>query len=337
MKKDIQFAEVIRFLGVILILLCHYTEQSTNVLLNMSAQFLNIGVPIFIILSGFLFGVREGGKNALSWYMRRIKRIYIPYELFVIILAVITILYGGNIIKRDWLFLVLGLQGSVVGVYGAEQTWFITALLFCYMLTPVIRFIVLEICKSRKKLYIIYTTVFLIIPIFLSFIPPAFVYTLFIPFCWYALAYLIGYKFTDINLTSIRAICSFGIMILIFGVRILMRMGFDGSYLYDRITVSYTQAIAAFCIFYIIAYIFKNRKANQIVLWISSISFEMYLYHYMFTVGPIKLFGISGNWIIDCIVVTIVVVIISMIMSRWSALIIRKLNVRYLCKVEVRK
>ena len=49
------------------------------------------------------------------------------------------------------------------------------------------------------------------------------------------------------------------------------------------------------------------------------------------------LFGISGNWIIDCIVVTIVVVIISMIMSRWSALIIRKLNVRYLCKVEVRK
>ena len=113
----------------------------------MSAQFLNIGVPIFIILSGFLFGVREGGKNALSWYMRRIKRIYIPYELFVIILAVITILYGGNIIKRDWLFLVLGLQGSVVGVYGAEQTWFITALLFCYMLTPVIRFIVLEICN----------------------------------------------------------------------------------------------------------------------------------------------------------------------------------------------
>ena len=62
MKKDIQFADVIRFLGVILILLCHYTEQSTSVLLNMSAQFFNIGVPIFIILSGFLFGVRDGGK-----------------------------------------------------------------------------------------------------------------------------------------------------------------------------------------------------------------------------------------------------------------------------------
>lgn len=327
MKKDIQFAEVIRFLGVILILLCHYTEQSTNVLLNMSAQFLNIGVPIFIILSGFLFGVRDGGKNALSWYMKRIKRIYIPYELFVIILAAITLLHGGNIITRDWLFLVFGLQGSVVGVCGAEQTWFITALLFCYLLTPVIRFIVLEIRESRNKI-IIYTVAFLIIPIFLSFIPPAFVYTLFIPFCWYALAYLIGYKFTGIKLTPIGAICSFGFIILSFGVRIIIRRGFDGSYLYDRITVSYTQAIAAFCIFYIIAYIFKNRKANQLVLWISSISFEMYLYHYMFTVGPIKLFGISGDWIIDCIFVTIVVVIISMKINRCSALIIRKLNFR---------
>ena len=325
MKKDIQFAEVIRFLGVILILLCHYTEQSTNVLLNMSAQFLNIGVPIFIILSGFLFGAREGGKNVLTWYMRRIKRIYIPYELFVIILAVITILLGGNIITRDWLFLVLGLQGSDVGVYGAEQTWFITALLFCYMLTPIIRFIVLKICSSRKN-YIIYIAVFLIAPIFLSFIPPAFVYTLFIPFCWYALAYLIGYKFTDIYLTSIGVICSSGLIILAFGVRILIRMNFDGSYLYDRITVSYTQAIAAFCIFYIIAYIFKNRKANQLVLWISGISFEMYLYNYMFTVDQIKLFGVTGSWIIDCIVVTSVVVIISMIMNRCSVFITRKLN-----------
>ena len=327
MKKDIQFADVIRFLGVILILLCHYTEQSASALLNMSVQLFNIGVPIFIILSGFLFGVQEGGKNALSWYIRRTKRIYIPYELFVIILAVITLLSGGNILTTDWLLLILGLQGSVVRVYGAEQTWFITALLFCYLLTPIVRLLVLKIHESRK-LIIIYTAVVLIIPIFLSFVPPAFVYTLFIPFCWYALAYLIGSKFTEIKLTKVGEICSFCLMIMAFGIRILMRMEFDGSYLYDRITVSYTQAIAAFCIFYIFAYIFKNRKANKFVLWISGISFEIYLYHYMFTIGPIRLFGISGNWIIDCIIITIVVVSISIIMNKCSALIMRKLNFR---------
>lgn len=328
MKKDIQFAEAIRTVGVILILLCHYTEQSSNVYLNMSAQFFNVGVPIFIILSGFLFGIRDGGENAVSWYFRRIKRIYIPYEFFVIILAIITLIYGGNIITKDWLLLFLGLQGSVVGVFGAEQTWFITALLFCYLLTPVIRYVVIKICKSRKEI-IIYIIFFLLLPILFSVIPPAFVNTLFTPISWYALAYLMGHKYTEIKLTSIKVSGLFVVMFLAFAIRILMRIGFDGSLLYDRITVGYTQAIVAFCTFYIIEYVFKNRKANKLILWISRISFEIYLYHYMFTVGPVKIFGKSGNWCIDCILVTIVVVVISMIMNRCSALIIGKWKSKY--------
>ena len=105
-----------------------------------------------------------------------------------------------------------------------------------------------------------------------------------------------------------------------------MRMYFDGSYLYDRITVSYTQAIAAFCIFYIIAYLFKNRETGRLVSRVSEISFEIYLYHYMFTVGPLKLFGLTGYWCFDCILVTVVVVIISIIMNRCSSVINKNLN-----------
>lgn len=325
MKNNIQFATLIRFIGVALILLCHYTEQSSSSLLNMSAQFFNIGVPIFIILSGFLFGVREGGKNALSWYFNRIKRIYIPYELFVVILAVITLLRGENIFTINWFLLVLGLQGSVVGIHGAEQTWFITSLMLCYLLTPIIRFLVLKACKS-KDMTIMYAMLFLLVPSILSFIPPAFVYTLFIPCCWYALAYLIGYKFNMIKLTSKGAFCSFITIFFAFSIRVIMRMYFDGSYLYDRITVSYTQAIAAFCIFYIIAYLFKNRETGRLVSRVSEISFEIYLYHYMFTVGPLKLFGLTGYWCFDCILVTVVVVIISIIMNRCSSVINKNLN-----------
>ena len=34
MKNNIQFATLIRFIGVVLILLCHYTEQSSSSFLN---------------------------------------------------------------------------------------------------------------------------------------------------------------------------------------------------------------------------------------------------------------------------------------------------------------
>ena len=55
------FATYYRALGTLFILLCHFTSQSSNQILDMSAQFFNIGVEMFIILSGFLFGIRGGG------------------------------------------------------------------------------------------------------------------------------------------------------------------------------------------------------------------------------------------------------------------------------------
>ena len=61
--KQLHFATWLRVAGMLSILLCHYVQQSHNALLNMSAQFFNIGVELFIILSGFLFGIRGGGDN----------------------------------------------------------------------------------------------------------------------------------------------------------------------------------------------------------------------------------------------------------------------------------
>ena len=59
-SKKLSFVTWLRAIGVIFILLCHYVQQSQNAILNISAQFFNIGVELFIILSGFLFGIRGG-------------------------------------------------------------------------------------------------------------------------------------------------------------------------------------------------------------------------------------------------------------------------------------
>ena len=59
-KTKYNFATWLRVAGMVSILLCHFVQQSHNALLNMSAQFFNIGVEFFIILSGFLFGIWGG-------------------------------------------------------------------------------------------------------------------------------------------------------------------------------------------------------------------------------------------------------------------------------------
>lgn len=102
MRKQFHFATWLRSAATISILLCHFVAQSTNGLLNMSAQFFNIGVELFAILSGFLFGIQGGITNARSWYKKRLKRIFVPYEIFVVLLFAIHAVCGKNLLDTDW-------------------------------------------------------------------------------------------------------------------------------------------------------------------------------------------------------------------------------------------
>lgn len=188
------------------------------------------------------------------------------------------------------MWFVLGLQGSVVGVLGAEQTWFITVMLGCYALTPVIGHIV-NLGNAKRKGFLSIAFLLLILPFLFSLIPEAFVSTLLSPICWYTLAYLAGTKFEDIKLSREKAGVVFAVMCVAFGIRLIASFFWDGTNFYGRIAVEYTQALAAFSIFYIFAYVFREKKPPRVVTFLSEISFENYLYHYMFIVGPLSYLG----------------------------------------------
>lgn len=59
-RKEIYFATWLRAFAAIMILLCHLTTFSGSRVLAPLGQFFNIGVEIFIVLSGFLFGTGGG-------------------------------------------------------------------------------------------------------------------------------------------------------------------------------------------------------------------------------------------------------------------------------------
>lgn len=323
MKKHYEFATYYRVLGVIFILLCHFVQQNENSYLKMSAQFFNIGVSMFFILSGFLFGIRDGEENAALWYIKRIKRIYVPYELFIVVLFIIHCCLRFNVKKIDWLFLVLGLQGSVVGVLGAEHTWFISALLLCYLITPMFKYIFRSGKYSKIIVFVIFLT-----PLALCAVPCDFVFTLFSLICWYATAYFIGTKANKIKLSAGIAGCTFILMCMSFGVRIIARVLIDGTNIYNRGVVGYTQIIGAFCLFYIVMCLTRNKRAGKTISFISAISFEIYLCHYMFTVGPLKVFGLTDIWLLDSIVVIVLTVCVAFIINLISKYILNKISNR---------
>jgi len=92
--------------------------------------------------------------------------------------------------------------------------------------------------------------------------------------------------------------------------------------IYECVIVPYTHAIFGFCIIIIIYNLvyryslFKNTKS--IIRIIDKYSFEIYIVHYMFMVGPFRLIGATQNSILNILLTTIATIITAVILH-WVA------------------
>lgn len=329
MKKDkLNFAVWLRTFGVLLILACHFTQQSGNAYLIMSSQFFNIGNNVFFILSGFLFGVkgRIEFQQILPWYKKRLLRIYLPYELMLIVLFIVDFLVLKRIDFSQWIPQFLGVH-AWNGVFGAAQTWFVTSILICYLLTPLMAKCCYEV-GDNKKAYLSFLIFLVCMPAivpytFSGIVADASIVT---PIFWYSIAFLIGNRFEKISLQKRYAVFAFVLMSCGFTIRLLCREVSDDTVLYNYVIAGYTHAFGAFCIFYIFAVCFEKIKPWKIIIWFAGISFEVYLWHYMFTDGPLRLFGITGLWITDCVVIFVVSIILAFGAHQIAGRILQKLR-----------
>lgn len=192
-----------------------------------------------------------------------------------------------------------------------------------YILTPVIAKLVYR-AEKQKKVEMIEIGIILI-PFLLNCFSMEVIYTIGTPVCFYALAYILGRKFKNgYRFPKNRTILYIGIILATFGVRILGRMLFDGTRLYNHLIASYTQYIAAFALIAICGSLLSGVDKNKIVDRIGKISFEIYLYHYMFVVGPILLMKITGSWEINSVLVVAVTIIIAGVLERVGEMVVMR-------------
>lgn len=308
-KEKINFCTYIRVVAMIMILLCHIVQQHSCIYVQMTSQFFNIGVQIFFILSGFLMGTQKEITNVYQWYKKRVSRIYIPWILFVCVLTIVHWERGIYHWNKDWVLLFLGLQGTEVGIEGAGQTWFITELLLCYLITPIL---------TKYK----HTTLFKSSVFFLIFLPLILLIdklhnysTWVFALIAYISSFYIGYKYRESWICRCRIPWALSGACGAIIARILFREYMDGTILYESIIVGYTQIIIAICIIYSIAAFCLNLKPGKISTYLSNISFEVYLYHYMLCAGPICLYQFFPNWYFATIVLLLTTLGISSIMA----------------------
>lgn len=295
--------QIIRICAMLSIILCHLVQEVNNTVIAYTGQFFNVGVFIFIFLSGYLYGKKKIENNK-EWLINRAKKIIIPVYSFMIFLIIIHIV--NHTMEYKYIFIYLfDLQYYLGGISGAQHLWFVSVIMLCYIVNIHLQYNNKMIMS--KKINII----FIMISIICVYLSPKFGQTL-------IYIYILGYKYRYMEEKfKFNIFKTIGLMIIAILTRLYFRQILDGSLLYDVIIVSITHTILGICIFRTIKYLCEkfNIKGNKFINSMDNLSYYIYITHYMFMVGPIRTMGMTQFLIIN-IIITIVLSYISAIVLR---------------------
>ena len=318
MKKDMNI-QVLRIFSMIMILCCHFFNEMQNKIGNIMGQFFNVGVFIFLIISGYLFGKKKI-DNIKSWYLRRAIRIFIPLWIWTFIVNILYLIFNKtNFISiKSIISYTFNLQGFFGATQGLEHLWFLTIIMICYLITPLLQYF-----RNKKPQYIL-------IALFAISIGISFINTKIGRYVFLVLLYSLTYYYSywNKNIFKIKNTVIAIIIILAMIVRILGNVYLDNTVIYTNFIVLITQTIIAICIFIWskkIKLCIENKKILKIIDKLDEISLYVYIVHYIFCVGPIDIIDGFENkyYLIEVISTIIISIILAYILCKVCNLIVK--------------
>lgn len=313
-----------RVAATVSIFLCHIFAKSSIPLLQMSTQFFNIGVSMFIVLSGYLYGMNNIKKPVYKWYFKRWIRICVPEYIFVFILFVVHLALSDRIAPLNWIIQILNLQGFEIYVNGAEHLWYLTVILFCYLITPLLD----KLFKTEKPSSGVIFSVLLFVSVFsvvCAYIIHRHTAIYIVYILLYITAFLLG-RYCESFVRKRNAFLCMACALAFAVIRLAGKYFIDGSTLYDVFVVGFTQGGIALCLLFVVCSL-KKLKAFKALVWFDKISYEFYLVHYMFLIGPLYLFNLTPvnvvNWLIIAAISLVLAWILSLIDNRVITLLVR--------------
>lgn len=286
----------IRALSMLMIISCHIMQY-----LHMElAWWFNVGVQVFLCISGFLYGQKEL-CHTTSFLRQRFKKILVPYYLVYVFFGSLEFIF-----VRDTFNFVTFLRGLFVNavIKGGEHLWFIPTILMCYIITPMLQDYKVTIVKDKRGLWR-----FTIISLVASGIFFGGFSNYFNP-AWIS-CYVIGYS---LGINENTKLISEKFLLLLFGVIAVMGNGLqiyctyfsDLSIPKHSLVFNYNHVMLGVLIFLLCKAICQRHNMNRIksILDLSDkYSYEVYLVHQFVVLGPFSLMGVTQNVVLNCLAV----------------------------------
>lgn len=324
-KKDYSIS-LARFIAMCFIILCHIMQRDdfSTQLLGAKiewAWWFNVGVQIFLFISGYLYGKKD--INVVEFYKKVFKKILIDYYIFIIV-----IIFARNFLSEATLNnkQILGLLIVRDTITGLGHLWFVKTILFCYLITPILSEIIRHIDKKNSVVFALYSVLLLILLQivimihFTAFIAP------------WIVCYAIGMIYSRIEnkrgkTDLIFKIIAGALAILMVGVQ------FKIDYFSDiKIPVLMEKTYLMFCryghvflgisILFIIRALYnkfaKSRTKHVFLDLSDKYSYDIYLVHQIFLLGPFACVEYINNRLIAIPVAMILIAISAFILRQFS-------------------
>lgn len=123
----------LRLAAMMAIISCHICQA-----LNLSAAWwLNSGVQVFLVISGYLYGRRDGIVGSAAWFVQRLHKIWIPFFITALAILIADVSFG--VATVDFMDIALGLSGFRSGrIPNGTHLWYVAVALSCYLITPLL-------------------------------------------------------------------------------------------------------------------------------------------------------------------------------------------------------
>ncbi len=279
MKRDVNF-DYIRITAMVAIVLCHYFQ----ILNCWLAIWFNVGVQIFFVISAKLLSNKcfDSKTEVASFIKSRLLRIYIPVWVYLLCLVPVLYIVGRGPSISGLIMYFIGAAGfAKSGILGLGHFWYITVLLICYLLVPVMY----KIAEySQKQSGIKAKALSALLPIGAI---AAFVFTPYksygVNIALFCVSYFMFYNTkNDENWYKGKALKLLPVALLLAGARLFLdttEMVYNPYY--DGLFVTVTKAVGGLFLFFAAYEILLKLKArkNKIVDYISTISYEIYIVH----------------------------------------------------------
>ena len=251
-KKKFPEITLLHVIACCMILVCHFFQDAG--IGSLGEMFL-AGLSVFFIVSGFLTGFKPNYNG--NWLRSRFKRILIPYYAITAVFVLLIFLFSKEFKIISALHLATATQGLNYFIWpyhgygampGLGHLWYITVILICFTLTPILDKIYKKISPSLKSIYIFLVILICVIQPLLMFVGIQIAYIV---------SFLIGYLIAKENyvFTTRRYLGIVAIFFFVTGIRFIGMQLIDGSDFYDRYIALVSQGSLAVLVYSSIFYL----------------------------------------------------------------------------------